>query len=182
MNDFLYKHIEVENLDDITKELTDWHDKNVGDKTQFKIISTKEILRSLPKLNQWFISNNLKPTDTVYLNINPLTNQAIHLDRHDKRSNNLALNFPIKNCGHTFTRFYKDTGKYTTWINPETNASYLLLDEENPELLGEYYLTKPTLLNILVPHQVFNPTLHPRVCLSFRFKDDPWHLVNKDIN
>jgi len=52
MNDFLYKHIEVENLDDITKELTDWHDKNVGDKTQFKIISTKEILRSLPKLNQ----------------------------------------------------------------------------------------------------------------------------------
>jgi hypothetical protein len=180
MDDFLYKHIDVENIDEITEELLAWHEDNATNKSQFKLISTREVLRSLPKLADWFNKNNITPTDTLYLNTNPLTVQGIHLDTPDKRSNNLALNFPIKHCNNTFTRFYKDTGKYVDWVNKETNASYRLLDEEEPELIGEYHLTKPTLLNILVPHQVFNPNRQHRVCLSFRFRNDPWHLVTKD--
>jgi hypothetical protein len=180
MKNFLHEKIEIDNILEITEELRAWDLKiNQEFPNHFKLISTREVLRQLPLLSRWFKSHDTTPTETLYIKTAPLTIQGIHVDSISRRGLSLsALNFPISlNCRNTFTRFYQDTGSYIDWVDPATGNVFHLLDDQDLETIGEYRLSSPTLLNIRVPHAVYNPTLEPRVSLSFRFKDDPWHLL-----
>jgi hypothetical protein len=180
MKNFLYQKIEIDNILEISEQLQAWDLKfNQEFPNHFKLINTREVLRQLPLLSLWFKSHDTIPTETLYIKTAPLTIQGIHVDPVSRRGNSLsALNFPIsKNCRNTFTRFYQDTGSYIDWVDSATGNIFPLLDDEDPKIIGEYKLSGPTLLNIRVPHAVYNPTLEPRVTLSFRFKNEPWHLL-----
>jgi hypothetical protein len=87
------------------------------------------------------------------------------------------LNFGISNTEKTHTAFYRVvTGNLVrkTLPNGITWNSY---EQAQLEELARIDLAKPTLINTKVPHCVHNPTADPRISMSFRFHQDPWHLT-----
>lgn len=90
----------------------------------------------------------------------------------------LAINFPIKNCLDTVTKFYEPKGKL---VKPtrhvENGVHYLIYPDQEWREIEEYVLDRPVLLNTNVHHAVINHTKDVRISLSVRFRTDPWHLV-----
>lgn len=145
----------------------------------FRVIDDHKVLEELPSIKRWIDENNLRLKTFAYISIGPMIRQSIHKDRGTPE---LALNIPVFNCENIYTVFYEvgdreETLNYT----PVTKLPFYSYEGFSPtdpnRILGQYSLIKPTILNVKQAHSVVNTTNQSRLCLSFRFEEDPWHLV-----
>ena len=170
---FLYQEVLIPNLDKIYAEIQTY-DRLLNYKGKFSLCDVAQSEKSLPTLWSWFQQQKLCVHLVCHIHLFSGVSQPIHTDANDPI---LALNFPISGCETTPTVFYKNKGTFIKYFTPKTNLPYFQYTDSNPEEIGRYTLTKPTLINIKTPHAVLNSSNFDRVCFSFRFKPDPWNLV-----
>lgn len=153
-------------------------------KTTFSVI-VKEIFHHCPNLLR-YIFLTLKCGDIHEIKyIHRYSNETLlpHVDHVAEdlslaTDHYLALNFPVKNCEKCRVYFCEPIGKIQEerrYLGKNYRAKIGIHD--NWRILGEYYLTEPTLINTNVYHNIENDTDDTRISLSIRFKKNPWHLV-----
>jgi hypothetical protein len=106
-----------------------------------------------------------------------IKSNTIQMPHVDYGSHTLAINFPLQHCENTWTRFFKNTGQVVEKFTPDTKLPYLEFIDDNKQEETRYKLSGPTLLNVKHPHSVANTTAFDRSSISFRFKEDPWFLL-----
>jgi hypothetical protein len=173
---FCYKYLHIENYNELQAEIDSYCQRlDLPVHTIFKPLALDDVIWNTPKLFAWFTKNNLKLTTVAYIAVAPESDQVMHVDPGQSA---LALNFPVGEIRYdAHTSFYRNKGRWTNSATPYTNVGYIEYTDPAPEEVGRYVLTQPTLLHIKIPHSIKNPGAHPRVCLSFRFKIDPWNLI-----
>lgn len=175
MKDFLFKILDTELFDKIKEELSILYERTEPAPGRFRILDKDATLNLLPTVVKWFQENNLEVRQVAYISLAGHTSQQAHVDSGEPQ---LALNFPVINCDEVVTEFFKlEEQDLTIQYTVETNLPYHHFDSTDKDPIGSFSLTQPTLLNIKMPHRVVNNTDSERISLSFRFKNDPWHLI-----
>ena len=177
MKDFLFKILDIDSqtFDLIRKEIAEFYKNTEHIVGQFSMIDNESTLNVLPTIAKWLEVNKLEVMHIGYISVNPNTIQQAHIDSGES---SLALNFPVINCNNVTTEFFKLESKDLTIRHSKgTNLPYYHFDNTDKDIIGSFTLTQPTLLNIKMPHSVVNNTELERISLSFRFKNDPWHLI-----
>lgn len=177
---FYCNSLRVGNFDDIKKEIDQFYIDNPIPDSYFKIIDCRKVLEALPSFKKWCTANKINPIKVAYISTPPNTRQSPHKDDGDEI---LAINFPVINNNEVVTELWDEDGLSS--IKLMTKGTYIpyyryLVSGIKPQ--ASYILDKPTILNIKKVHSVVNNTDKPRVSLSFRFYNDPWHLVNGESN
>ena len=144
-------------------------------KQGFKAMTATDALVKLPSVAAWFDSQQIIPAYAFYIAIGKQCQQITHIDGGSRQ---LAINFPIDNCDTAITNFYEvdesSAKSYKTINNNLSAVEYTITKSK----ICSFVLTKPTLINIKAPHNVHNNTDFTRYALSFRFHQDPMHLIN----
>ena len=161
--DISYDHNEILNFYDTNEK----HDS-------FKIMHPNEVLAKLPSIAKWFTEQKLVPSYVAYIAIKKHFCQVIHIDSGNQQ---LAINFPVYNCDTIETRFYTVDESSTKTFISATSKLPATEYTASTSTICSYILNKPTLLNLKMPHNVDNNTDITRYALSFRFKEDPIHLM-----
>jgi hypothetical protein len=163
---FLWKYVDISELDAI-EDIKNIFLKKKPITTNFYIPMDIEVTHFL----------GMEISSPVLINVMPNKRSMIHIDHRTDRMK-LALNIPIINCDNTVTEFWQCTKtdpnelpEDPLWRGP------LFFNGINCKKIDEYTLTRPIIFNTQVPHSVFNFSDRPRLALSLRFKEDPWHLV-----
>lgn len=87
----------------------------------------------------------------------------IHIDA-GRRS---ALNIPIVNCGvHSTTRFYDQPSPFRNRLEPIPQYQIAIV-HGNLNLIDEFSLTSPTIIDTSIPHSVINNGSGHRVIMSW---------------
>lgn len=102
-----------------------------------------------------------------------------HSIHTDYRADNLklALNIPLKNCENSLTEIWESLGPLPKYFVTATGIPYNHLNPTHCKKITEFKLTSPVIFNTKMPHSVVNFSNEPRLAISLRFKEDPWHLV-----
>jgi hypothetical protein len=143
----------------------------------FTIQDINVVLQALPSIKKWFEDNGCKPNKVAYISTSANVVQPPHKDNSDQI---LAVNFPVDNCNEVETVFYDDTNVRSVLLHTRaTNVPYhhYLLGDRKPTT--RYILSKPVILNVKKIHSVVNTTNKDRISLSFRFEQEPWHIVKE---
>lgn len=152
------------------------------DEFTFVHVDAEYMMSFLPNLKQYFVENNVSDIERIaFVATPPHSINTIHIDQGLET---LALNFPVTDCSQSYTKFLANNGKLETVKVREVNDGvesfriYKKFVTDNPIEVGRYSLTKPVMLNVKMPHGVYNDSGSGlRAGFSFRFKKDPWHLV-----
>jgi len=167
---FTFRQIAITNFNRAAVEL-----EQVGadhaDLRGFNLLDPYQTLCKLPTIVAWLQQHKLTVDRTAFLHVSKHTHWDIHIDHG---SHDVALNLPISGCTNASTHFYKFREEAISTLTKSrgTGLPYLEYYDPNPELVDVYYLTKPAVLNIKMPHSVSNSTDIDRVCLSLRFRQD----------
>lgn len=163
---FLWKFVDIKNTDEVDN-------------------LKKLFLDNLPSVDNFFIPLDLGIKEFLGMEVGhsvliiaaPTKRSQIHEDyRADKLK--LALNVPLKNCDHSITEFWNCQGADPDYELTSIGVPYNRYKIENCIKISEFKLTKPVIFNTKIPHSVFNLSSEPRLAISIRFRQDPWHLVN----
>lgn len=176
MDDFLYRKIDVPDIETITEEMRSMlagYDLSIP---RFSVIPVDRIMGSMPCLGRYFSKHGLEPIAACLIVIAGPSDQVIHVD-YLKTDICLAMNFPVSGCEEAYTSFYENKGVLTLQHTPKTNLPYYNYFDPDPQEVDRFVLDGPTVLRITVPHAVHNHGSSNRVCMSFRFSRDPWELV-----
>jgi hypothetical protein len=142
-------------------------------------------LSGLPTVNNFFIPLQLgikefiglEVTHSILIYAKPNQRSRIHMDyRADKLK--LALNIPLKNCEDSITELWNCGSKEPKYSLTPSNVPYNEYEIINCRKISEFRLTKPVIFNTKIPHSVNNLSNKPRLAISLRFREDPWHLVD----
>ena len=165
---FTFKQIPIENFDIAAKELEQLSYEHKALKG-FNLINPYQTLCKLPTIVTWLRKYKLTVDLIAFLQVNSGKTWDVHIDygRYD-----VALNLPIRGCANSSTNFYKFNEAAVKTCYTETDLPYFEYQDPDPVLVDTYYLTRPSLLNIKMPHSVNNSTAVERVCLSIRFRQD----------
>jgi len=167
-----YKHIELSNVEEIANQILDVIPIEHRQQTDFrdvKVSKLKEIellWTELYKLN--LFKEDLKSAFVITLS--PNSELPIHTD--DGCNAESALNWPLKGCKGTYTRFFlpatnesepeitftTDGRRYVVW-KPESVIEVDRVEWNN----------NPVTLDVRALHSVSNPNLSLRVTVSLRF-------------
>jgi hypothetical protein len=172
-SNFYFKSLNIPNIEQINEEIK-MYDQNREPTAGFSMVDRETVLESLPRLNMWFKESNMIVDRVAVIIIKSNTIQIPHVDYG---LHTLAVNFPLQYCENTWTRFFKNTGQVVEKFTPDTKVPYLAFIDDNMQEETRYQLSGPTLLNVKQPHSVANTTAFDRSCISFRFKEDPWFLL-----
>lgn len=143
----------------------------------FTLQDINKVLNVLPSIKKWFEENNCKPNNVAYISTAPYFAQPPHKDNADQI---LAVNFPVYNCEEVKTVFYDDTNVKTTLRYTQAhNIPYYHYEIDRRAPIAEYILSKPVILNVKKIHSVVNNSNKDRISLSFRFEEEPWHLIKE---
>lgn len=143
----------------------------------FTLQDINKVLDALPSIKKWFEDNNCKPNKVAYISTGPWFAQPPHKDNTDQI---LAVNFPVYNCEEVKTVFYDDTNVETTLRYTQAyNIPYYSYKVDRQAPIAEYILSKPVILNVKKIHSVVNNSNKDRISLSFRFEEEPWHLIKE---
>ena len=143
----------------------------------FTIQDINIVLEALPSINKWFKDNNCKPNRVAYISTSANIVQPPHKDNTDQI---LAVNFPVYNCEEVKTVFYDDTNVRSILTYTQAhNIPYYYYELDGRVPIVEYILSKPVILNVKKIHSVVNNSNKDRVSLSFRFEEEPWHLIKE---
>jgi hypothetical protein len=172
---FLFKKIEIPQIDEVHKELTAFLQQLGKIEKVFNVVDHTKLTQASPQLTSWLDKSEL--SSVAIIQKGPLEDSLIHSDVSRNGflpTSCLALNFPVEGCdsSEVWTSFFKP-GKQTVG-----QAGSLFDPKTSPELKRfKYEDNNPVLLNVRVPHAIHNGSGHRRVTISLRFKEDPWHLV-----
>jgi hypothetical protein len=175
-NNFYFKHIDLKYHD---HEIEAFNKKFLTYKDCFLLLPIEEVKECLPSVFEWFEKNNISEVRTVCLiGHRASTNQAIHTD---VMSGCLAINiFLTPESSEAVTRFYKTKDNITSGIaigKVDDKISYNYFAKSNLDFVTCYKAENPVLLNVKQIHGIVNYTSAYRASLSFRFVEDPWHLI-----
>jgi hypothetical protein len=176
-NNFVCQTIDIPNFENIYAELLSYTlDQLPRFKEAFNHLSLQDMMKNCPLTNEWFTSVNLKPRVCALI-IQPV-GANIKGTHTDTQSNALALNFGIKNTKNTHTSFYKVVSGNIIQKTLPNGITWDNYEQAQLEEIARVDLQKPTIINTKIPHAVHNSTDEPRVSISFRFVEDPYHLIN----
>jgi hypothetical protein len=138
----------------------------------------QQILAQTPRLAQYLAQNRLDVWAAGWVNLQPNQSTPPHIDIYcgSQIQPILALQLPLQGCDSSTTHIYQsktDPDHYKRSLAP--NWTYDPLDLT---VIDSYQLSEPILFNIKTIHQVINGS-EPRLALSLRFEQDPWHLITK---
>lgn len=176
MVNFYFKNIEISNLHDILNEF-----KRSIDFDRYSepfSYANLDFLDSCDSFRNWCNRNNLQVRKAAVIISNQKLNNS--LPHVDSQANCLALNFPIQNCDNSYTEFYKipENSLIITKQNGEV-LSKSIVSNSFGECVAKYHLKNAVLINTHQPHKVVCLNPNHRICLSFRFTKDPWHLIDE---
>jgi hypothetical protein len=177
-DNFYFKSLNIPSIEHINAEIK-LYDQNREPTVGFAHVDNTLVLNELPILNKWFNEHNMIIERIAVITIKSNSIQSPHVDQGTQ---SLAINFPLQHCNDTWTRFFKNTGTVVKKVTPDTKIPYLAYIDNNMQEDTRYELTGPTLINIKKPHSVMNKTNFDRSCISFRFKEDPWFLLEDQNN
>jgi len=106
----------------------------------------------------------------------PNSKGDIHIDTIEENKDHFrhwALNIPISNCEGTFHEWYD------THQTPYTKFQYSALywtNYNSGTLIDKHELTVPSILNVSVPHRIYNPLNSYRIVLSVRTESDVFNV------
>jgi len=176
-NNFVCQTIDIPNIENIYAELVSYTlGKLPKFKEAFNHLPLQDMMNYCPLTAQWFKSVNLTPRVCALI-IQPV-GADIRGTHTDTQQNSLALNFGIKNFENTYTAFYKVVSGNIVQKTLPNGITWDNYEQAELEEIARVDLKKPTILNTKIPHAVHNPTNELRVSISFRFIQDPYHLVN----
>ena len=151
---------------------------------RFEKIDVETVKQLVPSIAKWFSDRRMEPTVAICINHSPGQIQEIHKDDM-KEGKILAINFPLNyQARDSVTRMYSILGedqpkhklvKLSVSKNP---LPYFYYTEDQVKLVAEYKSISPVLVNVSQPHSAYNCTKFPRGVLTFRFKEDPWFLLD----
>lgn len=162
--DFTFKYIDIENIEELNNL-----------KTKF--------LENLPAIKNFFNPLNLdikeflglEVTHSVLIFAKPNSSSTLHIDyRADQLK--LAMNIALKNCDDSITEMWNCAGG-PIYTETPSGIPYINFNKEQCQKICEFKLTQPVIFNTKIPHSVSNFSKKPRLAISLRFKEDPWHLV-----
>jgi len=177
-SNFYFKSLNIPSIEQINEEIK-VYDQTRESTIGFSHVNNNLVLNALPTLTQWFNEHSMIVERIAVLTIKSNSIQVPHVDQGTQ---SLAINFPLQHCNDTWTRFFKNTGTVVKKFTPDTKIPYLAYIDNNMQEDTRYELTGPTLINIKKPHSVMNKTNFDRSCISFRFKEDPWFLLEDQNN
>ena len=190
MNYITYKKIEVPNLKEIQQELFEFILPYCeGKPTGLWSVDILKFFATCPNTVEYLTENDLynKLKKICYIVVHPGAKETdAHVDRNIEppasggdTTGCLSLNVGIKNYLETPVVFYKYLSgpKHYIPLPDPTEGSYIFYSESKLEEIDRYVLDKPVLMNNTVPHSISNDTNEPRISISFRFLNDPWHLI-----
>lgn len=180
--EFYCNHIDIseETYVQIQKEIEQFYQNNPVPESYFKIINCRTVLEALPTFKKWCSANKINPIKVAYISTPANTRQSPHMDDGDEL---LAVNFPVSNTENVHTEMWDEDGLASVrLLTKGTMIPYYRYLVSGVPVKAQYVLDKPVILNIKKVHSVVNNTDKPRVSLSFRFYNDPWHLTNGKSN
>ena len=189
MSKLTFKYLNIPNIDIINKELFEFASTRANNKiTGFHVLSIPEFNLGCPVLSEWFANEKLNFSSCNLILTPPGHNEKnSHVDRHvdtlfDTSSQLLStgilgINFGVFNIQDTFTAFYDYIDGEILELTTNDKIPYRFYGKANLQEIDRYTLTRPVILNTSIPHSVHNPTNEIRIALSFRFANDPWHLL-----
>jgi hypothetical protein len=176
-NNFVYKVIDIPELDAIHNEVRSYALSQIPNYTEaFNLVNLPEMMNACPKTFEWMLNAGLMPRVCALI-IQP-PGADLRGTHTDTQVNDLALNFSIKNTKNTYTGFYKVVSGEVIRKTLPNGVEWDNFEQAELEEIARIDLEKPTIINTKVPHAVHNPTLNPRISISFRFVKDPYHLVS----
>jgi hypothetical protein len=81
-----------------------------------------------------------------------------------------SLNIPLTNCENTRTSFYQSNQTPTRKKSPNSNIEYSVFSPELCSLLASVELNDAYLMNVSVPHRIYNPNPTQRTSICIRLK------------
>ena len=166
----LYKTLDISNLDQIKKELSNVINKDLFG---FNPSDTNLIKARCPSLTEYLQKVNLldrwKDTGVVVLNNSSL---SIHSDSlNPKRI--YALNIPICNCENSYTIWYKVKDGVKPIIDkygePKKMVYSFQYPPEGVEEIDRMESSNPAFVNVKVPHSGISFSNSVRCLISLRF-------------
>lgn len=173
---FCYKEITIDSYSTVIEQLLETINYN-SFRENFTYIDVASILDKNYLLNKWMTDNNCKVNKAAII---VSTIRSSYANPHiDSQENCLALNFPLFNCNDSYTVFYdpNDIDLIIDDIKPNGVIYKKITFNTQPKEISRYKLDRPIILNTKVPHKIFHNSQTPRYAISFRFKEDPWHLI-----
>jgi len=179
MTRFYFSYIAVDGYDSIISELRPYVKKFIaGCVHGFHEAKHNELLDNCPGIKNWLSTKKLTIRSAGIIVIPAKTNQDRHIDAIDRGNNPMALNFDIENCVIPRTKMYACDIE-PTLSKTRSGLNYWRYDPSaNFVQVAEFDLSAPVLFNTQVPHQVCNHTDATRISVSFRFHEDPSHLLD----
>lgn len=173
---FCYKEITIDSYTSVMEQLLETVNFNFF-QDNFNYIDVSSILQKNFLLNKWIVDNNCKIIKAAVI---VSTLKSSYADPHiDSQENCLALNLPLFNCNNSSTVFYdpNDIDSIIDEVKPNGVLYKKIKFKIKPREIDRYTLDRPILINTKVPHKIFHNSQTPRYAISFRFGEDPWHLI-----
>ena len=157
----------------------------VGNLTKYTFVhcDITTTMQHLPTLSNFFNGVNLELSRIAIITTHPNSVQDPHVDQGEET---LGINFPLSGTNATYTQIFKNKGELRYVTSHDENKAgikqqrrYLKYIDDSPEEIGRYELNRPVMLNVKMPHSVVNLSDDERVGISFRFKADPWNLIEE---
>lgn len=170
----VYKKLDIE-LGDIPERILKYIESDpdciVG---VFSVLSRKRVFAAVPELETLFA-----PLGLTIRNINVLyykyTFETIHIDNETR---NVRINFPLKNCEGTFTKWWEVTEEPERRYTPHGNIPYDYYDPAKCKELDRLELNGVHAISVLTPHSLSaRDEWHPRVSVSLAFNEDIDHIL-----
>lgn len=176
MDYFCFKGLSIPNYQTIVREFA--NNINYGPfENNFNYLDVNPTLEKSPSFQKWLEESCCVLTKAAI--IVSTIRSSIGAPHVDYQTNSLALNFPLSNCEHSYTAFY-NPADIDSIIDEEKSNGVLykkIIFKNKPREISRYVLDRPILLNTHIPHKIFHGHEKSRYAISFRFVDDPWHLI-----
>ena len=173
-----YKLLSLEQESVFTRQLQDLYQSALQPEFSDFIRPYAEIQAAVPELAAEFNRLGLNIRHCYLFRTAPYDRLPVHQDLDREHGPNLVLNWPLFNCEQTPMSFYHVRRPGTVDLYPKYQQRHQLFDDSDCEMLEEFELAHPCLIDVHTPHSVINDRPTYRVIMSFRFHDVPMHLWN----
>lgn len=183
----IWKYLDVPNHQAISDEVYDYV-VNYTDALELveNYIDPEPIRRMLshcPLLAEFLHSQQLTPEILGIIVIDAQSGLGIHTDSEDLKSY-IRVTWPVKNCQGSMTKIWKITegyGEVNSDINGKLYTKFSSKQQAEFELIDEFELRSPVLLDVSYPHSVHPNTNSPGHRISFTIGFDRDLPVSKSI-
>ena len=186
--DWLYKLVDVANLEQIQKELVPilynkYPTFDIPSETiKYVPVARNEIELNAPAYTNYIKSLGLinKWTFSLIIIVSNISEENIHVDHTDYNQRCYGLNLPLINCEDTYTVWYNATleNESPTDIKSLQNARNIKTDLPYNEI-GRLEVSNSAWINVSIPHVAENKKDKPRALISARFNPEVHSLLNK---